>query len=90
MGGGGNGAKEKLLRFPVPVVQWVDSTTHRINLCLCPVDNAIILVSLILYIYWIVSSIFLTTGARSSEFATSRWGLIKMTSNHPDHFYGVP
>ena len=33
-GGGEDGAKEKLLGFPVPVVQWVDSTTHRINLSL--------------------------------------------------------
>ena len=41
-GGGGDGAKEKVLRFQAPVVQWVDSTTHWLNLCLCPVDNAIL------------------------------------------------
>lgn len=33
--GGEGGAKENVLRFQVPVVQWVDSTTHWINLYHC-------------------------------------------------------
>ena len=37
-----DGEKEKVLRFQAPVVQWVDSTTRWLNLCLCPEDNAII------------------------------------------------
>lgn len=72
-----DGEKEKVLRFQAPVVQWVDSTTHWLNLCLCPEDNAIIAIiafSLIL-IYWVVPILsFLTTEARLPEFGIYQGG----------------
>ena len=76
LGGRGGGAKENVLRFQVPVVQWVDSTTHWINLCLCPVDNAII-VSLIL-IYWLVPSIFFNNRGHISRVWRIKVGLNKI------------
>ena len=74
--GGEGGAKENVLRFQVPVVQWVDSTTHWINLCLCPVDNAI-MVSLIL-IYWLVPSIFFNNRGHISRVWHIKVGLNKI------------
>lgn len=74
--GGRGGAKENVLRFQVPVVQWVDSTTYWINLCLCPVDNAI-MVSLIL-IYWLVPTIFFNNRGHISRVWHIKVGLNKI------------
>ena len=89
MGGRGveDGAKEKVLRLQAPVVQWVDSTTHWINLCLCPVDNAIGFPDTHLLDGAI--SLFNNRGQISIVWHISRWGLNKSDQQSP-FFYGVP
>ena len=49
--GGEGGAKENVLRFQVPVVQWVDSTTHWINLyhCITQLVSLILIPIIVIY-----------------------------------------
>ena len=76
-----DGAKEKFLRFQAPVVQWVDSTTQWLNLCLCPVDDAIGFPDT--YLLDGTISLFNSTGQISRVWHIPGWGLNKIDQQSP-------